>query len=325
MRRTQAAADAGDADGDAWLDAVIKESMRLHPVIPMVVRTLMKPPTIAGIDLPRGATVGPSILIAHRRDGQLRRTPSGSTPSGSSATTRRPTPGSRSAAASAAASAPASRMMEGVAVLREVFRAVDVTAVGDRRAEVRNITSVPREAARIRVTPVTVAVASTLDIARFARRITGLPARRGRVPGPSPLVTWGERLRALRMDITPLRTSRDFRLLFCAGTVFYFGAMVSYVAIPYQIYTLTGSNFAVGAIGLVELVPLIVFGLYGGALADHVDRRKLLVGLRPRPGAFTGGARGQRVPRRPQRLADLRGQRRPGLDVVDAAAAAARR
>ena len=53
--------------------------------------------------------------------------------------------------------------------------------------------------------------------------------------------------------------------------------MVSYVAIPYQIYTLTGSNFAVGAIGLVELVPLIVFGLYGGALADHVDRRRLLI------------------------------------------------
>jgi len=53
--------------------------------------------------------------------------------------------------------------------------------------------------------------------------------------------------------------------------------MVSYVAIPFQVYTLTGSNFAVGAIGLVELVPLVVFGLYGGALADHVDRRKLLV------------------------------------------------
>jgi MFS family permease len=91
------------------------------------------------------------------------------------------------------------------------------------------------------------------------------------------LVTWGERLRALRMDVTPLRTSRDFRLLFLAGTVFYFGAMVSYVAIPYQVYTLTGSNFAVGAVGLVELAPLVVFGLYGGALADHADRRRLLV------------------------------------------------
>src|SRR3982750_1372925 len=90
-------------------------------------------------------------------------------------------------------------------------------------------------------------------------------------------VTWGERFRALRMDVTPLRSSRDFRLLFYAGTVFYFGAMVSYVAIPFQIYTLTGSTLAVGAIGLVELAPLVVFGLYGGALADHVDRRKLLV------------------------------------------------
>ncbi len=86
-----------------------------------------------------------------------------------------------------------------------------------------------------------------------------------------------DRLRALRMDTTPLRSSRDFRLLFLAGTVFYFGAMVSYVAVPYQIYTLTGSNFAVGAIGLVELGPILVFGLYGGALADHVDRRKLLI------------------------------------------------
>ena len=91
-------------------------------------------------------------------------------------------------------------------------------------------------------------------------------------------MTWKERLRAVRVDLTPLRESRDFRLLFWAGTVFYLGGMVSYVAIPFQIYDLTGSNFAVGAIGLVELVPLVVFGLYGGALADHVDRRRLLVG-----------------------------------------------
>jgi MFS family permease len=81
----------------------------------------------------------------------------------------------------------------------------------------------------------------------------------------------------MRVDVTPLRTSRDFRLLFTAGTVFYLGGMVSYVAIPFQIYRLTGSNLAVGAVGAVELVPLLVFGLYGGALADHVDRRRLLV------------------------------------------------
>jgi MFS family permease len=100
-------------------------------------------------------------------------------------------------------------------------------------------------------------------------------------------MSWAARLRALRMDLTPWRSSKDFRLLLTAGTVFYFGAMVSYVAIPFQVYTLTGSNFAVGAIGLVELVPLVVFGLYGGALADHVDRRRLLVGLGIAQALFT--------------------------------------
>jgi MFS family permease len=93
-----------------------------------------------------------------------------------------------------------------------------------------------------------------------------------------PLVTWADRLRALRMDLTPWRSSGDFRLLLLAGTAFYLGAMVTYVAIPFQVYVLTDSNFAVGAIGLVELVPLVAFGLYGGALADHVDRRRLLIG-----------------------------------------------
>ncbi|MGZ4473494.1 MAG: MFS transporter [Nocardioidaceae bacterium] len=87
-----------------------------------------------------------------------------------------------------------------------------------------------------------------------------------------------ERLSGLRMDTSPLRQSGDFRLLFWAGTVFYLGGMVSYVAVPFQLYAVTGSNFAVGAMGIVELVPLVVFGLYGGALADHLDRRRILVG-----------------------------------------------
>jgi MFS family permease len=79
------------------------------------------------------------------------------------------------------------------------------------------------------------------------------------------------------MDVTPFRQSRDYRLLFLAGTVFYLGGMVTYVAVPFQLYDITGSNFVVGAVGIVELVPLIVFGLWGGALADHMDRRTLLV------------------------------------------------
>jgi len=62
---------------------------------------------------------------------------------------------------------------------------------------------------------------------------------------------------------------------------------MTYVAIPFQIYELTHSNFAVGAVGLVELVPLIVFGLYGGALADHVDRRLLLIWTGIAQAAFT--------------------------------------
>jgi MFS family permease len=84
-------------------------------------------------------------------------------------------------------------------------------------------------------------------------------------------------LSRLRLDTTPLRESRDFRLLTFGGTVFYLGGMVSYVAVPYQLYHLTGSNLAVGALGIVELVPLVVFGLYGGALADHTDRRRMLL------------------------------------------------
>jgi MFS family permease len=91
------------------------------------------------------------------------------------------------------------------------------------------------------------------------------------------LSRWRRRLASLRLDVTPLRTSRDFRLLWLAGTVFYLGAMLTYVALPFQLYHLTGSNFAVGALGAVQLVPLIVAGLYGGALADRVDRRKMLV------------------------------------------------
>ncbi|MCB1240010.1 MAG: MFS transporter, partial [Tetrasphaera sp.] len=85
-------------------------------------------------------------------------------------------------------------------------------------------------------------------------------------------------LRGLRVDLSPARESRDFRLMVLAGTVFTLGQAISYVAIPWQIYTLTGSNTMVGLIGVVELVPLLVAGLWGGALADHVDRKKMLVG-----------------------------------------------
>ena len=79
------------------------------------------------------------------------------------------------------------------------------------------------------------------------------------------------------IDITPLRTSKDFRNLFTSGMITYLGSMITYVAIPFQVAHLTGSFVAVGAVGLVELVPLILFGLYGGALADTLDRRKIVL------------------------------------------------
>ncbi|MEV0095266.1 MFS transporter [Streptomyces sp. NPDC050738] len=79
-------------------------------------------------------------------------------------------------------------------------------------------------------------------------------------------------------DLTPLRTSHDFRLLWVQGLITNFGSSMAMVALPLQIAHLTDSPAAVGAMGAVELVPLIVFGLYGGALADSVDRRKMILG-----------------------------------------------
>ena len=81
----------------------------------------------------------------------------------------------------------------------------------------------------------------------------------------------------MRIDVTPLRSSRDFRLIFVSGLITYLGSMITYVALPFQVAELTGSFVAVGLIGLAELVPLIVFGLYGGALADAIDRRTMVI------------------------------------------------
>src|SRR5580765_3316142 len=76
------------------------------------------------------------------------------------------------------------------------------------------------------------------------------------------------------MDLTPLR-HRDFRLLYAAQAVSFFGTMITYVALPYQMYRVTGSTLAVGLLGLAELVPLLATAFVGGALADAVDRRRM--------------------------------------------------
>ena len=78
------------------------------------------------------------------------------------------------------------------------------------------------------------------------------------------------------IDLTPLKKYPDFRNLWAAGLISYFGSMITYVAIPFQIKELTNSYLAVGIVGVIELVPLIVFGLYGGVLADSVNRKKMV-------------------------------------------------
>ncbi|MGD9526371.1 MFS transporter [Pseudonocardia sp.] len=84
------------------------------------------------------------------------------------------------------------------------------------------------------------------------------------------------RLRSLVADTRPLRTPA-YRRLWLAGIVTLVGAQLSVVAVPTQIYQLTGSSAYVGLTGIFGLVPLLVFGLWGGAIADALDRRLVLL------------------------------------------------
>jgi MFS family permease len=83
-------------------------------------------------------------------------------------------------------------------------------------------------------------------------------------------------VRKYAIDLSPLKKYRDFRLLWTAGLFSYFGSMITFVALPFQIKELTNSYWAVGLIGAVEIIPLTIFGLYGGVLADYVDRKKMI-------------------------------------------------
>jgi len=78
-------------------------------------------------------------------------------------------------------------------------------------------------------------------------------------------------------DTAPLRESRSFRLLWIGQLISVTGTQVRLVALPYQIFVLTDSSFAVGLIGVFQAVPLMLLSLFGGAIADAVDRRRLLL------------------------------------------------
>ena len=79
----------------------------------------------------------------------------------------------------------------------------------------------------------------------------------------------------LLTDIRPLQASAAYRRLFLGSAISQLGQQMTNVAVAIQVYALTGSSFYVGLVGLFALVPLVTFGLYGGAIADAVDRRRL--------------------------------------------------
>lgn len=98
---------------------------------------------------------------------------------------------------------------------------------------------------------------------------------------PAEVVSRGARVgravRGIAVDLTPLRASRDFRLLWFGEVVSEAGHQVARVAIYVQVFKLTGSAAAVGLVGLAELVPLVVASVLGGSIVDAIDRRKLLL------------------------------------------------
>ncbi|WP_250029143.1 MFS transporter [Paractinoplanes maris] len=90
------------------------------------------------------------------------------------------------------------------------------------------------------------------------------------------------------MDLTPLRTSRDYRLVFIGGSISGFGSFITYVTIPFQVAAITDDPLMVGLLGVCELVPLLVMAFVGGALADYLDRRRLVRGGEFALAALTG-------------------------------------
>ena len=79
------------------------------------------------------------------------------------------------------------------------------------------------------------------------------------------------------LSLAPLRQSREFSLLYAGQSISYFGSMLTYVAIPYQVFQISHSSLYVGLLGTVQLVPLLLAALWGGALADSLDRRRMLL------------------------------------------------
>jgi len=135
---------------------------------------------------------------------------------------------------------------------------------------------------------------------------------------------WRRIVRDAFVDVRPLR-HRDFRLLFIGRGITFLGAMVTFVAVPYQVFQITHSSFAVDMVGLVEAVPLVVAAVVGGAIADARDRRRQVwiteLGLM----ACSGGLLANAALRHPHLatiyllaalMAALEGLQRPALEAM---------
>ena len=147
LQAAQRAADVGDDD---HLEACVKETMRLHPIIDYVARTLRSPQTVGGWDLPAGVTVCPAILLTHHdaehfpEPGEFR--PERHLAGGPAPHTHIPFGGGVRRCVGAAFA-----LMEGVVALGEVLRRYDVVADRPSPVRLRNITNVPGDGAPVRV------------------------------------------------------------------------------------------------------------------------------------------------------------------------------
>jgi MFS family permease len=103
----------------------------------------------------------------------------------------------------------------------------------------------------------------------------------------------------LLADITPLRESRHYRLLFLNEGFAFLGSQITVVAVPLQIYFMTHSSLAVGMVGLAQLGPLLACSLVGGAVVDAIDRRTLMIWVQLARGALSAGLAANALAPRP--------------------------
>src|SRR5436190_12715210 len=110
---------------------------------------------------------------------------------------------------------------------------------------------------------------------------SGSPSRRPprtphRSDGRRGVTAQRRRLPRLLVDVTPLRRDHDFRWLWTGQAISGIGNQVTRLALPYQVYRMTGSTLAIAGLTLFQLIPILVFSLGAGSVADAVDRRRML-------------------------------------------------